>query len=96
MEPFNTNHLTLFCALKNRLGVFSIRCLCCVFNLFSETKELRLSYDICDEEKEFLKKRNENVLKNFSKLGLGENTPKNKQEVSKYTRRMHSALYTTD
>ena len=51
------------------------------FNFFSNTKELRFSYDICDEEKEFLRKRSDVLLKNLSKIGLGERTPKNKKEV---------------
>ena len=56
-----------------------------IFNFFSETRELRFSHDICDEEKEFLKKRSEVLLKKFSKLDLGEKTPRNKNEVNKYT-----------
>ena len=54
-----------------------------MFNFFSETRELRFSHDICDEEKEFLKKRSEVLLKKFSKLDLGEKTPRNKNEVNK-------------
>ena len=47
----------------------------------SETKELRLSYDLCDEEKEFLKKRKAEILKNMSKILDEDATPKNIEEV---------------
>ena len=50
--------------------------------LCSKSKELRFSYDICDEEKEFLKKRQAVLLKNFSNIDLGGKTPKSENEVT--------------
>lgn len=34
----------------------------------SDTKELRLSYDLCDEEKDFLRKRKEIILERIQKI----------------------------
>lgn len=57
-----------------------------MMNFFtSNTRELRYSYDICDDEKAFLKKRSDVLLKNLSKVGLGEKTPVNKEEVRHYS-----------
>ncbi|XP_028398268.1 cytosolic phospholipase A2-like [Dendronephthya gigantea] len=46
-----------------------------------DSKELRFSYDISDEEKDFLKKRDGILVEKFAKIGLGEKTPKSQDEV---------------
>ena len=52
-----------------------------LINSFSETKQLRLSYDLCDEEKNFLQKRKAEILKHMPRI-LDENTaPKTVEEV---------------
>ncbi|XP_028398219.1 cytosolic phospholipase A2-like [Dendronephthya gigantea] len=48
---------------------------------FDETKELRLSYDLCDEEKAFVQKRKAEILKHMPRI-LDENTaPRSIEEV---------------
>ena len=51
------------------------------FFIHSETLELRFSYDLCEEEKDFLKKRKEEVLKNMSNVLQKSQMPKSVNEV---------------
>ena len=47
----------------------------------SETKELRLNYDLCDEEKDYLKIRKNEILKNISKINNLSQVPNSVNEV---------------
>ena len=49
--------------------------------MYSETKELRLSYDLCDEEKQFLEKRREEILKRIPMLDHLNQVPSSVNEV---------------
>ncbi|CAB4017811.1 cytosolic phospholipase A2-like, partial [Paramuricea clavata] len=48
---------------------------------YDDTRELRLSYDLCDKEKEFLQKRKEEIFKHMPKIMGEKNAPKNIDEV---------------
>ena len=48
---------------------------------FSDTRELRLSYDLCEEEKDFLEKRKEIILKSMLKILDEDKAPKTVDEV---------------
>ena len=47
----------------------------------SETKELRLDYDLCEEEKNYLKIRKQEILKNLSKVDNLSEAPSSVNEV---------------
>ena len=47
----------------------------------SETKELRLNYDLCDEEKDYLKIRKQEILRNISNINNLSQVPKSENEV---------------
>jgi hypothetical protein len=49
--------------------------------IYSETKELRLNYDLCDEEKYFLEKRKEEIFKRIPKLSNLKQVPISVDEV---------------
>ncbi|XP_028401054.1 cytosolic phospholipase A2-like [Dendronephthya gigantea] len=48
---------------------------------YDDTRELRLSYDLCDEEKEFIKKRKEEVFKRIPKISNANEVPSSVHEV---------------
>ncbi len=50
--------------------------------MYSETKELRLNYDLCDEEKDFLKTRKKEIFKRISNLHDLNQVPSSENEVS--------------
>ena len=49
--------------------------------MYSGTKELRLSYDLCDEEKQFLEKRRKEILKRIPMLDHLNQVPSSVNEV---------------
>ena len=49
--------------------------------MYSGTKELRLSYDLCDEEKQFLEKRRKEILKKIPMLDHLNHVPSSVNEV---------------
>ena len=48
---------------------------------FSESKALRYSYDLCDEEKSFVSKRKEKILGDLSKVLKENQMPRSVDEV---------------
>ncbi|XP_028401055.1 cytosolic phospholipase A2-like [Dendronephthya gigantea] len=48
---------------------------------YDDTRELRLSYDLCDKEKEFLKRRKQKILRNLRQISKKKQEPRSVNEV---------------